>query len=106
MIDDQYCRTVAPGPGLPERAHRAAEDEVRGFPAARVWASLEGQRALFDRAVVWLVDNRGLLPGITTLTRLVAEVRAQGAPPRAGPPTRLCRRSCGRRCGCRGGPRP
>ncbi|MFD9368861.1 DUF4158 domain-containing protein [Streptomyces sp. NPDC060020] len=59
---------------------------MRGFPAARVWASLEGQRALFDRAVVWLVDNRGLLPGITTLTRLVAEVRAQGAPPRAGPP--------------------
>lgn len=44
--------------------------------AARVWASLEGPRALFDRAVVWLVDNRVLLPGITTLTRLVAEVRA------------------------------
>ncbi|MET9543513.1 DUF4158 domain-containing protein [Streptomyces sp. NPDC006553] len=55
----------------------AAEAEVRQFVAARVWASLEGPRALFDRAVVWLVDNRVLLPGITTLTRLVAEVRAE-----------------------------
>ncbi|MFF8958679.1 Tn3 family transposase [Streptomyces sp. NPDC014894] len=58
------------------REFSAAEDEVRAFLAARVWASLEGPRALFDRAVVWLVDNRVLLPGITTLTRLVAEVRA------------------------------
>lgn len=54
-----------------------AEGEVRGFLGARVWASPEGPRALFDRAVVWLVDNRVLLPGITTLTRLVAEVRAE-----------------------------
>ncbi|MFD9456692.1 DUF4158 domain-containing protein [Streptomyces sp. NPDC059985] len=58
------------------REFSAAEAEVRAFLAARVWASLEGPRALFDRAVVWLVDNRVLLPGITTLTRLVAEVRA------------------------------
>lgn len=58
------------------REFPAAEDEVRAFLAARVWASLEGPRALFDRAVVWLVDSRVLLPGITTLTRLVAEVRA------------------------------
>ncbi|WP_405749572.1 hypothetical protein OG372_04260 [Streptomyces sp. NBC_01020] len=31
---------------------------------------------MFDRAVVRLVDNRVLLPGITTLTRQVAGVRA------------------------------
>ncbi|WP_327267098.1 DUF4158 domain-containing protein (plasmid) [Streptomyces sp. NBC_01232] len=42
------------------REFPAAEDEVRAFLAARVWASLEGPRALFDRAVVWLVDNRVL----------------------------------------------
>ena len=28
------------------------EDELREFLAARVWSSLEGARALFDRAVV------------------------------------------------------
>ncbi|MGW7002728.1 hypothetical protein ACWGCW_07850 [Streptomyces sp. NPDC054933] len=37
---------------------------------------MEGPRALFDQAVVWPVDNQGLLPGITTLTQLVAEVRS------------------------------
>ncbi|MGW1412194.1 DUF4158 domain-containing protein [Streptomyces sp. NPDC002403] len=58
------------------REFSAAEGEARAFLAARVWASLERPRALFDRAVVWLVDNRVLLPGITTLTRLVAEVRS------------------------------
>ncbi|MEE1768344.1 DUF4158 domain-containing protein [Streptomyces sp. JV185] len=59
-------------PGL-----RAGEDELRGFLAARVWSSLEGPRALFDRTVVWLTGNRVLLPGITTLVRLVAEVRME-----------------------------
>ncbi|GGT22425.1 hypothetical protein GCM10010271_27270 [Streptomyces kurssanovii] len=32
---------------------------------------------MFDRAVVWLVNNRSLLPGITTLARLVAAVRQE-----------------------------
>ncbi|MDA5279561.1 DUF4158 domain-containing protein [Streptomyces sp. Isolate_45] len=37
------------------RVFSASEDEVRACLAARVLASLEGLRALFDRAVVWLV---------------------------------------------------
>lgn len=53
----------------------AAELELRAFVAGRVWVSNEGPRALFDRAVVWLIKHRALLPGITTLARLVAEVR-------------------------------
>jgi len=32
------------------REFAAAEGELRGFVAARVWASLEGLRSLFDRA--------------------------------------------------------
>ncbi|MFB7557973.1 DUF4158 domain-containing protein [Streptomyces brevispora] len=53
------------------------EEELREFLAARVWSSLEGPRALFDRAVVWLVNNRVLLPGVTTLARMVAPVRQE-----------------------------
>lgn len=36
----------------------------------------EGPRALFDRSVLWLIEHRVLLPGITVLARLVAEVRS------------------------------
>lgn len=50
---------------------------MREFLAARVWSSLEGPRALFDRAVVWLIGSQVLLPGITTLARMVAEVRQE-----------------------------
>ncbi|WP_373431313.1 DUF4158 domain-containing protein [Streptomyces turgidiscabies] len=66
---------------------------LREFLAARVWSSLEGPRALFDRAVVWLVNNRVLLPGVTTLARMVAAVRLvlhPGAPaPLAAPAGRI-----------------
>ena len=53
------------------------ESDLREFLAARVWSSLEGPRALFDRAVVWLIDNRVLLPGITTLARAVGGIRQE-----------------------------
>jgi len=53
------------------------EGELREFLAARVWSSLEGARALFDRAVVWLIGSRVLLPGITTLARAVAGIRQE-----------------------------
>ena len=58
------------------REFAAGEAELREFLAARVWALEEGPRALFDRAVVWLIEHRVLLPGITVLARVVAEVRA------------------------------
>jgi hypothetical protein len=59
------------------RDFAAGEAELREFLAARVWSSLEGPRALFDRAVVWLVNNRVLLPGVTTLARMVAALRQE-----------------------------
>jgi hypothetical protein len=58
------------------RDFAVGEAELREFVAARVWALEEGPRALFDRAVLWLIEQRVLLPGITVLARLVAEVRA------------------------------
>lgn len=53
------------------REFDGAELELRAFVAGRVWVSNEGPRALFDRAVVWLIKHRVLLPRITTLARLV-----------------------------------
>jgi hypothetical protein len=50
--------------------------ELREFLAAWMWALEEGPRALLDRAVLWLIEQRVLLPGITVLARLVADVRA------------------------------
>jgi hypothetical protein len=58
------------------RDFASGELELREFLAARVWALEEGPRALFDRAVLWLIEQRVLLPGITVLARLVADVRA------------------------------
>jgi hypothetical protein len=58
------------------REFAAGEAELRAFLAARVWAVQEGPRALFDRSVLWLIEHRVLLPGITVLARLVAEVRS------------------------------
>ena len=45
------------------RDFAAGEDELREFLAARVWSSLEGPRALFDRAVVWLIGSQVLALG-------------------------------------------
>ena len=51
-----------------------AGDEVTAFIASRARTTRDSRRELFDRSVLWLIENRVLLPGISTLSRLVAEV--------------------------------
>lgn len=52
-------------------------EQLRLFLSARAWTSSEGPVRLFERAAVWLRDRKVLLPGISTLTRMVAKVRAE-----------------------------
>ncbi|MCS0635993.1 DUF4158 domain-containing protein [Streptomyces sp. LP05-1] len=60
---------------LEYREFTEAEGELREWVDARAWTTGEGPKALFDAAVGWLRERRVLLPGVTTLTRLVASVR-------------------------------
>ncbi len=59
--------------GLKEFA--VVEDELRQWVAARSWTSGDGPKAIFTDAVGWLRERDVLLPGVTTLTRLVAQIR-------------------------------
>ncbi|MQB02355.1 MAG: DUF4158 domain-containing protein, partial [Actinobacteria bacterium] len=53
----------------------AVEADLRSWVAARSWTSGDGPKAIFTDAVAWLRERKALLPGVTTLARLVAKVR-------------------------------
>ena len=52
-----------------------AEAELTEWVAARAWTSGDGPKAIFLDATTWLRERKVLLPGVTTLVRLVARVR-------------------------------
>ena len=51
--------------------------ELRGFLGARTATRTERSLAVFDQAVAWLRREKVLLPGVSLVTRLVAESRAE-----------------------------
>jgi hypothetical protein len=57
------------------REFTAVEAELRAWVAARSWTSGDGPKAIFIDAVGWLRERKVLLPGVSTLARLVAKVR-------------------------------
>ena len=59
--------------GLREFAE--AEAEFAAWVAARSWTSGDGTKAVFLDGLAWLRERKVLLPGVTTLARLVAKVR-------------------------------
>ena len=52
-----------------------AEAEFSGWVAARSRTTGDGPKAIFADGVAWLRERKVLLPGVTTLARLVAKVR-------------------------------
>ena len=51
------------------------DKELREWVDARAWTTGDGPKAIFLDAVRWLRERDVLLPGVTTLARLVAQVR-------------------------------
>jgi hypothetical protein len=58
------------------RDFAGAEGELVAWLEARAWMTGDGPRAIFADAVDWLREARVLLPGVTTLARLVARARS------------------------------
>lgn len=56
-------------------AFSAIEAELSEWLDARAWTSGEGPKALFTATIAWLRARSVLLPGLTTLSELVAGVR-------------------------------
>jgi hypothetical protein len=59
--------------GLREFAE--AEDEFAAWVRARAWNTGDGSKSIFGDGVKWLRSNAVLLPGVTTVARLVSRVR-------------------------------
>ncbi len=60
------------------REFAQARSEFEEWLWARAWMTGDGLRAIFADAVGWLRERDVLLPGATTLARLVARARADG----------------------------
>ena len=60
------------------REFTQVRSEFEEWAAARAWMTGDGPRAIFVDAVGWLRERDVLLPGVTTLARLVARARADG----------------------------
>ena len=57
------------------REFAETRSELESWLERRAWNRGDGPRVLFEAAWQWLRERRVLLPGITTLTRLVASIR-------------------------------
>lgn len=72
-----HAREIREADGWHEFAGFA--DELGEWVEGRAWTTGDGPKALFDAAVGWLRERRVLLPGVSTLVRLVAGRRDAAA---------------------------
>lgn len=76
QTDYEHAAEISALYGYVDFADPVKYEELRLFLSARAWTSPEGPVRLFELAAVWLGERKVLLPGVSTQTRLVAQVRA------------------------------
>ncbi|QHE73143.1 Tn3 family transposase [Rhodococcus sp. WAY2] len=69
----EHAREIQQEYGL--LAFSEVESELTAWIADQAWMTGEGPKAIFSGAVAWLRARQALLPGVTTLERLVADGR-------------------------------
>jgi Domain of unknown function (DUF4158) len=69
----EHAREITAAYGLTPFA--TVESELVAWVADQAWITGDGPKAVLEGAIAWLRARQALLPGITTLERLVAEGR-------------------------------
>lgn len=69
----EHSREIQQAYGL--KSFGEVESELSAWIVDQVWMTGDGPKAIFGEAVTWLRSRQALLPGITTLERLVSDGR-------------------------------
>jgi Domain of unknown function (DUF4158) len=69
----EHAEEIKQARGLRDVAEVARE--LEDWVDARAWTTGDGPKAIVNDAIGWLFERNVLLPGVTTLARLVARVR-------------------------------
>ncbi len=75
----QHAREIRAGFGYREFTDPIVRFRLARWLYALCWTGTDRPSVLFDRATVWLVTEKVLLPGASALERLVARIRARAA---------------------------
>ncbi len=79
QTQQDHAQEIRQHSGYTEFADRCGGFALMRFLYARIWVGTERPSVLFDLATAWLLDKKVLLPGVTTLTRLISTVRERVA---------------------------
>ncbi len=79
QTQQDHAQEIRQYSGYKEFSDRAGGFALMRFLYARIWIGTERPSVLFDLATAWLLEKKVLLPGVTTLTRLISTLRERVA---------------------------